>query len=348
MRQTLMGVGIVYLMLGSACNFHCKHCVQHDSHPRIKKSVAPKVIEWLKHVANCRPEQFKPTLMFWGGEPLLYRQTMKDVVEQLGDIFNYSMVSNGALLTDEDVAWLNKHKIHYTYSNDGVNTKLVRDKNMFEDEVFVERFNRIEDKGVDGVLHAMNQDFYAFWDYVQKKSPQASIYWEDLICSSRVTKEYSDFDFGKLAQMYNKVEEDVINGIVEQKPNMPIVFMSEAIGKIERAKEYNGLPACTCCRRTLDIDVNGKIYLCHNSDIVIGTVDEEFETYSKRGIEILKELMAKRIEEKKCRECSAFLYCKGGCPFEVASPIQEKSCEAKRMYWATAKRLADGFNGIKE
>lgn len=219
---------------------------------------------------------------------------------------------------------------------------------MFEDEVFVERFNRIEDKGVDGVLHAMNQDLYGFWKYVSSKAPQAAIYTEDLICSPCVGKEYSDFDFVKLDQTYRQIEHDVVEGVVKQDINMPIVFMKEAIGKVEKIKEYNGLPACTCCRRTLDIDVNGKIYLCHNSDIVIGTVDEEFETYSKRGIEILKELMAKRIEEKKCRECSAFLYCKGGCPFEVASPIQEKSCEAKRMYWATAKRLADGFNGIKE
>lgn len=100
----------ILIKLGGECNINCKHC-----HCDMEEfSFNEDVIRWIKLQPNL------VDIIFNGGEPLLYFDVMKDIVAKLGDKYHYSMVSNGTLLNDEIVKWVNENKIRYAISFDGL------------------------------------------------------------------------------------------------------------------------------------------------------------------------------------------------------------------------------------
>lgn len=341
-KPTIHGVKVIYLMLGAACNFNCRHCLQHENKPRIKKNLNPKVLTWLENLVASRPESAKPSIMFWGGEPLLYRPTMKTVVEKFGDRFRYTMVSNGALLTEEDVEWLNQNQIQYVYSNDGANTECVRDKNLFEDENFLRLFMKIENRAVDGVFHAYNQDLYAFWEYVEKKAPSTIIYHEMLKCSSNVPADYAEFDMSAVNAMFGRMRSDVNNALKTGNVTRSLVFMHSYIGGVEYQSDPY-YPSCGTGRRSLNIDVNGNVFLCHNQNEIIGTVDDDFMDLYARSKARFCELIEARRQNGACKDCEVFSFCHGGCPFEKDSDILKKTCETRKTIWLTAQQCVNDF-----
>lgn len=333
-------------MLGSACNFSCPHCIQHDFHPRIKKNVEQKVIDWLKKISASRPKDKKPTLILWGGEPLLYREAMKTLVSSLGDSYNYSIISNGSLLTQADVDWINANEISFVYSNDGVNTYATRDKNLFEDEEFLSLFNKIKYRAVDGVFHAFNQKPYEFWDYVESKSPDCPIYLEELLCSQNVPKSYCEFDLTDIKQSFDCMKKDTINAVKTGELKRSVIYLQNYIGGIASSNTKSAFPKCGSCLKSLNVDTAGKIYLCHDQNLVIGTIDDEFEDlYERANIEFTK-LREVKLKDKGCFECEVFEYCRGGCPFEPASENQKKTCETRKIAWQTAKDAVCLFNEL--
>lgn len=343
-RPTIHGVKVIYFMLGAACNFSCPHCIQHEFHPRIKKEVSPKVLSWLQNIADSRPESAKPKLMFWGGEPLLYLKTMKQVVEALGDRYEYAMVSNGSLLTQEIVDWLNANKIEFIYSNDGKQTCKTRDKNMFEDESFVKLFNQIEIRAVDGVFHAHNQNLYEFWDYVETKSPDIPIHLEELACGTNVPNSYLDFDMNEIQAMFDRMKGDVLGAVKTGQIERSVIYLQHYIGNILYPKRSTSIPKCGACLRHLNVDTDGKLYFCHNDSRVIGTVDDEFDDIVERAKEFYENLFNETLKAKGCLDCEAFQYCAGDCPFEKPSENQKKVCEIRRMAYRTAQACIGEFN----
>lgn len=336
-----MTIKYVYLMLGQACNFKCKHCIQNGVQTSIKKHIDPKVIEYLKKIAKSQKN--KAQLFFWGGEPLLYREMIKQAAQELYGLFELGMVSNGSLLNEEDVEILNKYDIKYVYSNDGKNTCMVRDKNMFEDKRFLELFSQVKNKAVEGVIHAMNQDCYEFWDYVDEYFPQTPAYLGDIYCVQGIPKSYTDYDFEKFIRTHKRLEEDILSGVETEELNRPCVYMSTPIFTVENPNASGRKLWCSACVSVLDIDVNGKIYICHNSDQVIGTIDEDLKDVHKRGLKVLEDLMTIKMDQKKCGDCSVKQYCRGACPFEIASPIQENACKARKIYWTAAENIVSEF-----
>jgi len=101
----------VAVILGLACNFSCVYCYEGS----LKKSQAMtdktcgQLIDFLKKRYVDRNKKCL-TLDFYGGEPLLYRERIKDIsaplkkfVEEKDGEFRFSIVTNGSLLTPEVV-----------------------------------------------------------------------------------------------------------------------------------------------------------------------------------------------------------------------------------------------------
>ena len=101
----------VYIKLGSDCNLRCKYCHAEKSNFQFNPEVLPELKKYgVKHI------------VFGGGEPLVYWDTIKQIVEYFGSDVTYRMVSNGTLFTDEIVDYCNEHRIAVSISMDGTNT----------------------------------------------------------------------------------------------------------------------------------------------------------------------------------------------------------------------------------
>ncbi len=104
----------VSIILGMACNFSCLYC--YEGSMKGTQAMADQTVEqlivFLKELYTARNKQ-RLTLDFYGGEPLLYVQKIKDIaaplkrfVEEQGGEFQFSLVTNGSLLTREVVEQL--------------------------------------------------------------------------------------------------------------------------------------------------------------------------------------------------------------------------------------------------
>jgi uncharacterized protein len=101
----------VAIILGLACNFSCLYCYEGTlkKSQKMTDETCEQLLAFLKERYVTRNRQ-SLTLDFYGGEPLLYMKRIQDIavplkqfVEERGGKFQFSLVTNGSLLTREVV-----------------------------------------------------------------------------------------------------------------------------------------------------------------------------------------------------------------------------------------------------
>lgn len=335
----------IELILGTACNLNCLYCVQHENKPRCKKQIKPELLAWLDDIAYRLPMKFKPTIHFYGGEPLLYKEAIHQVIDHCGDDFNYLVVTNGTHLTDEDVEYFNKHKVRVALSNDGPNTKITRQVDMLEDEAFVARFNRLESREVDAVFSGLNQDFYGLFEHVGSKSPDTPVSNEDLICNTQTDERLATFDIPELLKCYKRMGDDLLEDWTKEGNTRPASHTFNTwVKHVVRCLNNPTFPSFASCgsgKSRLAVDTQGNVYLCKNFNVKIGTIADDYEVLNENAKKLTKELRDANLEGKGCFECPAFYFCRGGCPFEKPSELQKKKCDALRAKWASVVSFVD-------
>jgi len=76
----------ITIVLGPACNILCRHCLQSKAknmkwEQRLDDSFIEALVDWSNNVKIYKRLLFKkPMLLFYGGEPLLYFDRMKELV----------------------------------------------------------------------------------------------------------------------------------------------------------------------------------------------------------------------------------------------------------------------------
>ncbi len=331
----------IYLMLGSACNFNCRYCIQSGEFQgyrhETKQEINPDVYAYIHSIEEARKKKKdKLTIMYWGGEPLLYFDTIKKVIPRFPNT-EHAIVSNGSLLTQEIVDYINAYHVHYVVSNDGPNTDKTRITNILEDEVFLSLFRQIRSRGVDSVISAYCQDYQALEQYITDRCGQETAQDSEFLLPSVIMPEDAyHFDYEKYRQSLRMRLEHGIAGILSGNMSQDFIKTSLYLHIFEHADEIT-MPRCSQMDTILNVDLQGNIYACHNSTIKIGTIYDDEITLSANYRAYLEE---QRILEKKgCANCEAYELCKGGCLIiEPEAHGQEACCRLRRVYAQEVKR----------
>jgi uncharacterized protein len=160
------------IQLGLSCNYSCEYCsqrfvpnIEHSNTKLLDKFVA-SLDNWLKQP----PEEIE----FWGGEPFVYWKNFKPLAEALRTRFPYAkflVITNGSLLTDEIIDWLDRLEFNVGVSHDGPGQN-VRGPNPFEDpvtrELIIKLFERLLPKkkiSINSMIHRENLDRAAIQSY---------------------------------------------------------------------------------------------------------------------------------------------------------------------------------------
>jgi radical SAM protein with 4Fe4S-binding SPASM domain len=110
------------IFLGYACNFSCKYCLQEMEAPDAVRRRHP-VEPFIERVVPFVQDHGVKRISYWGGEPLLYWDTIKDIhaaFERAGIAFDFvRMSTNGSLLTTDHVGPLNDWNVHVVISDHG-------------------------------------------------------------------------------------------------------------------------------------------------------------------------------------------------------------------------------------
>lgn len=116
------------LMVAQDCNLRCKYCFGDGGNYGMERTVmTPEVgvraVDFLIEGSGPRKHC---EIDFFGGEPLLNMKTVKAVTEyvrkrekETGKVFKLTLTTNGMLLNDANIAWLNENDFSLVLSLDG-------------------------------------------------------------------------------------------------------------------------------------------------------------------------------------------------------------------------------------
>ena len=116
------------LMVAQDCNLRCKYCFGdggcYGGHRAVMSpEVGCAAVDFI--VNGCGPRKHCE-IDFFGGEPLMNLHTVKEVTayvrkreQETGKEFKLTLTTNGMLLSDKNIAWLNDNNISVVLSSDG-------------------------------------------------------------------------------------------------------------------------------------------------------------------------------------------------------------------------------------
>lgn len=310
------------IKLGGKCNLNCPHCHCSASHFQYN----PKIIDWIK-------SRSYDNISFGGGEPLLYFATIRRIVEELGDNYNYRIVTNGTLLDSEKVDWLNKHNFKVLVSFDGFSG--TRDQRV---EPKWNEFREVKNAGLSVCCYPTNMGFHTIANDIETLKQKYDL----TNLRTMGVLHHINFPHQTADAPNEAVTEDDVKQYVEQTQIQLLYFFSEYIDGaplegmflLTRAlkrwfieKDYEG---CVCCNdRSHSLTLDGRFMLCSYGHQFVGDVEH--------GIDF--DLVNSLIPER-CKGCDLWKICRNTC---VAN-ITENECKISKAMNQFLNETIDRLN----
>ena len=325
-RETV--VKALCLHIAHDCNLACKYCFAEEGeyHGRraiMSYEVGKKALDFL--VANSG-NRTNLEVDFFGGEPLMNWEVVKQLVaygrsleEEHHKKFRFTITTNGVLLNDEILEFVNKEMGNMVLSIDG--RKEVHDRMRPHrggqgsyDEIVPKFKKAAESRGqmnyyVRGTYTHYNTDF------AKDVLHLADLGFKQISVEPVVAPETEDYaireeDLPQLLAQYDELAEEMIKRRKEGNGFNFFHFMIDLEGGPCVAKRLSG---CGSGTEYLAVTPWGDLYPCHqfvgNEDFLMGNVDE-----GVLRTDIRDEFKQCNVYAKeKCKDCFAKFYCSGGC-----------------------------------
>ena len=325
-RETV--VKALCLHIAHDCNLACKYCFAeegeyHGRRALMSYEVGRKALDFL--VTNSG-NRVNLEVDFFGGEPLMNWQVVKDLVaygRSLEDVhhkkFRFTLTTNGVLLDDEVLEFVNRQMANVVLSIDGRKEihDLMRPHRGGQgsyDEV-VPKYKKVaRSRGqmnyyVRGTFTRNNLDFAQDVLHLADEGfEQISV--EPVVAADTEDYALREEDVPAILAEYDKLALEFIRRKKEGKGFNFFHFMIDLEGGPCVAKRLSG---CGSGTEYLAVTPWGDFYPCHQfvgqEEFLMGNVEE--------GIirkDIRDQFKACNVYAKeKCRDCFAKFYCSGGC-----------------------------------
>lgn len=290
---------------------------------------------------------------FFGGEPLMNFGVVKEVVEyareqeKLHDKnFRFTITTNGLLLNDDNMEYINKEMSNVVLSLDGrkeVNDKVrCRVDGGGSYDIIVPKLQKMADSRnqdnyyVRGTFTRYNLDFADDVIHLADLGfKQTSV--EPVVGDDKEDYVLRKEDLPKIFEEYEKLTEEYLKRRREGKGFNFFHFMIDLDQGPCVIKRLSG---CGAGCEYLAVAPNGDIYPCHQ---FVGT--EEYKMGSLNEGKISQTIREKFEDcnvytKPKCVDCFAKFYCSGGCmanacllngdinqPHEISCELQRKRVE---------------------
>jgi uncharacterized protein len=345
------------IQLGMSCNYSCSYCNQASqagASAVTKTSDADEFLASLDNWLDGSPERIE----FWGGEPLLYFAKLKRLVPALRQRFpatNFTIVTNGSLLDEELLAFVERHDIFLSISHDGPGQHL-RGPDHFDDyeragwlrELWRRRGGAIGRVAFNFVLTPANADVQATRRWLAEKIGD-----DDLLTDTEGVVSVHDEETlhgpGRWGEQdYARLAESIVDGFVNGNALKIRDLMRRAQDFVDSLRTRRPASAlgqkCGMDRPDqLAVDLKGNVLTCQNTGAEgkhrIGHVDALSE---------VKLDTAKHWSNREsCRYCPVIQLCKGSCMY-LNDELFAESCENEyRFNVAVLGGVLQRLTGLK-
>ena len=325
-RETV--VKALCLHIAHDCNLACRYCFAeegeyHGRRALMSFEVGKKALDFL--VANSG-NRVNLEVDFFGGEPLMNWQVVRDLVSYGRSLekehhkkFRFTLTTNGILLNDEILEFLNKEMGNVVLSIDG--RKNVHDfmrphrgGQGSYDEI-VPRFQKVAESRRQMNYYVRGTFTHHNLDFAQDVLHLADLGFKQISVEPVVADASEDYalkeeDVPVILEEYDKLAKELLARKKAGKGVNFFHFMIDLEGGPCVAKRLSG---CGSGTEYLAVTPWGDFYPCHQfvgqEEFLMGNVDEGL----KRN-DIRDEFKSCNVYAKeKCKNCFAKFYCSGGC-----------------------------------
>lgn len=351
-------VNTIFIMLGNGCNMNCVYCLQHPLiHRPLCGEINPEIYDFIRGISE--ENGFPVRLQFYGGEPLLYFKNIKEIVEKTAGFAHWSIITNGRAMTDEMVEFFNAHDFPVTVSWDGPHVIETRGFDAFDRfRPLRRRLLRLNRLGLSAVQSAKaypKEILEAFQEisdeYAKLHGHPVYINIDQIFDTGLPDKSLLDVDYERVEREMADMAAAYIKGCVTHEWPKKDFQKNEYIGMMHGAlksfyvdKEgvYDRATAnCGNGYTTLNLDLEGNLYTCHNTSAPVGTIHDDFYTYIKKIWE--GDTTLRHREE--CAECLAVACCQGGCKLLSDEVRKNTYCKLKRAVFVPVLSVFQNWGG---
>lgn len=380
----LTGCTDVIFEITRACNLHCRYCFQGDLYSvykadqkkHIDPGKAKLLLNYLRRYWNRPLAPKRIGIKFFGGEPLINFDAVKEIVEYAKTLtpyserFYYSITTNGVLL-DRHLDYLVANNIYISISLDGDkgnNSHRVSSNGTPSFEKITANIDRIRDThpsyfethvSFQSVLHNHNSitDIHNYFRKTYQKRPlmmgltrvgvnQARKEDFDTLQVSAYQNLYHGRDYPLLKE---KKLEDLPqtpgSGIITHNIYDWLLKDLREPGKTEKDRTPTG--TCHPFSRGIFLSTEGKILPCERIDqkFALGHIDNEVELDFKAIAERVNRYFANMT--RLCLSCAHARFCKKCmfyCKVEEARPVCNQFCTQEDFL----QELSDNIGYIED
>ncbi len=341
------------------CNLRCKYCFASTGdfgvgRKLLDEATGKKAIDFLLENSKGRKNI---ELDFFGGEPLMNMGVVKAIVDyarskekEHNKNFRFTITTNGVLLNDETIDFVNKEMSNVVLSIDGrkeTNDRMRPSTNQKGSyDVIVPKYKElVEKRGHDqyyvrGTFTKHNLDFAKDVMHLNELGfDQISV--EPVVSPADCDYAITEHDLPKIYAEYENLACQLIE---KKKKNEGFNFFHFMLDLEQGPCAIKRLRGCGCGNEYVAVTPDGDIYPCHQ---FVGMEEWKMGSVYDGKINLeMKENFAKAnvYSKPECKECWAKFYCSGGCnannlqyagdilnPHKISCDLQKKRLECAIM-----------------
>lgn len=307
------------------CNLRCQYCFASTGdfgtgkRMTMDAETAKKAIDFvIQRSGNRRNIEVD----FFGGEPLMAMDTVKATVEYARSLekvhnksFRFTITTNGVLLNDENIEYINREMSNAVLSLDGrpeVNDRMRKTVSGGGSyDVIMPKFKKLvagrgdKDYYLRGTFTRYNRDFAADVMHIADQGFR-NVSVEPVVGSPEDSYTFRQEDLPGILAEYEKLAEQLLR-------REDVNFFHFNVDLSQGPCVIKRLRGCGAGCEYVAITPDGEIYPCHqfvgNEDYRLGSVwDGSFD------MELARKFAGLNIYTRPaCRDCWARFYCSGGC-----------------------------------
>ena len=356
------------LHIAHSCNLNCAYCFAsqgkyHGDRALMSFEVGKQALDFL--VANSKGRR-NLEVDFFGGEPLMNFQVVKDLVayarsieKEAGKNFRFTLTTNGMLIDDDVIEFANKECANVVLSLDG--RKEIHDRYRVDYagkgswETIVPKFQKLV-RAREGKNYYMRGTFtHANPDFLKDIETMLELGFNELSMEPVVGPESDPAsltreDLPIVLEQYEKLAELMLK---RHREGRPFTFYHYMIDLTGGPCVYKRISGCGSGTEYMAVTPWGDLYPCHQfvgeeafrlGDVWQGVTNQSAQdSFAACNV----------YTRQECADCWAKLYCSGGCAANAyhatgrVSGVYAYGCELfrKRMECAIMLEVAKTLDG---